>query len=564
VDELGIGQAMPDVAMNGGTGQVWASPDYRVEWNAHSPGTAVDSSCVYGTNNFSCGTNGDECAYSIRCGGVNEELHLVSAINGNTITFDSPLTLSYRTANTAQVHVYSPSTIVQQAGIENLTMWGGDQGNLTFGACVYCWNKNIESYQWLNQGGIYFGRAAFRDQADTCWVHNAAWPVNGGGGYAINLTFGASEEYITNCVSMLANKVIVMRASGAGSVVAYNYMDDGYINGNSGWVETGLNCSHLVGSHHALFEGNQSFNIDSDFTHGASPYCTYFRNYITGIRETFTGLDGVVRNDSAGCCGPQRALASHPYTYWTSFIGNIAGTPGVTTAGHGWVYSDNGTGNGNSGASSILKLGWNDFNLNTSQGGPSQPDNVANTIYPATPSGVTASGCLADADPCTTIVDGNYDYQTNSIHWASNDIAHTLPNSFYLTGTPSFFGSSTWPPVDPINATVYNIPAHARWEECQPSPTAACVLAPGFMTLTVTPASPSISSGAALGSTVATLSVTWSDGHPFSGTFGFAAPNFDDGGTFAISGSNVIVKPGGTGVARDGGTIQNITVTATE
>jgi hypothetical protein len=56
--------------------------------------------------------------------------------------------------------------------------------------------------------------------------------------------------------------------SGAGSVVAYNYMDDGYVNGSDGWVEIRLKGSHMVGGHHILFEGNQSFNIDSDQTHG--------------------------------------------------------------------------------------------------------------------------------------------------------------------------------------------------------------------------------------------------------------------------------------------------------
>jgi hypothetical protein len=44
-----------------------------------------------------------------------------------------------------------------------------------------------------------------------------------------------------NGVSTFANKVMVVRA-GAGSVVAYNYMDGGYINGQDRWVEVGLNA----------------------------------------------------------------------------------------------------------------------------------------------------------------------------------------------------------------------------------------------------------------------------------------------------------------------------------
>jgi len=472
IDELGIGQAMPDCCFNGGTGEVWAAPDYRVEWNQHNPQVNFfDSACngFSNNNNFSCGTNGDECAYSIRCGGVNEELHLVTAVNGTTITFDSPLTLSYRTANTAQAHVYSPASIVRYAGVEQLTMTGGDQGNLLFTGCVYCWAKSVESTIWLNGGGFAFYAGAFRDQLDTFWVHNAAWPVSGGGGYAINLTFGTSEDYIVNGISMLANKVIVSRASGAGTVIAYNYMDDGYINGQDTWIEVGLNCSHLVGSHDCLFEGNYSFNTDSDFTHGNSTHNTFFRNYATGFRAPFTALDGTHIDDTTGCCGPQRAVSDHGYGYWDSFIGNIAGMPGHMS---GWNYRC-AAGNANSGcAPAVFSLGWND----TSVAG-SLADGSMAVSYPTQPSStITGPGCLSTGTNCAPIVDGNYDFLTNAIQWASNDTSHVLPPSFYLGGKPAFFTgqSSIWPPVDPINGVVHNIPAQARWAACQP-PSASCM-----------------------------------------------------------------------------------------
>jgi hypothetical protein len=85
--------------------------------------------------------------------------------------------------------------------------------------------------------------------------HEPVWPVPGGGGYNISLAGGSSEILIWNGISVLANKVMVARASGAGSVVAYNYMDMGFISGTDGWQEIGLNGSHYVGSHHTLFEG---------------------------------------------------------------------------------------------------------------------------------------------------------------------------------------------------------------------------------------------------------------------------------------------------------------------
>ena len=100
---------------------------------------------------------------------------------------------------------------------------------------------------------------------------------------------GSSEALIENGISVQANKVMVARSSGAGSVVAYNYMDDGYHQrARRYWQEIGLNGSHMVGSHHMLFEGNYGFNMDSDTTHGNSIYHTFFRNYATGYRGRFT------------------------------------------------------------------------------------------------------------------------------------------------------------------------------------------------------------------------------------------------------------------------------------
>ena len=49
-------------------------------------------------------------------------------------------------------------------------------------------------------------------------------------------------------------------------MIAYNYMDMSYINTLGSWIEAGLNASHMVGSHHVLFEGNYGHNAESDNT----------------------------------------------------------------------------------------------------------------------------------------------------------------------------------------------------------------------------------------------------------------------------------------------------------
>jgi hypothetical protein len=267
------------------------------------------------------------------------------------------------------------------------------------------------------------------------------WPVPGGGGYAISFAFGSSEALIENSISVLANKVMVARASGAGSVIAYNYMDDGFISGSDGWVEIGLNGSHLVGAHHILFEGNWGFNADSDQTHGNSIYHTFFRNWLTGYRATFTDyLNNQVVNDMAGCCSPSRAAGAHAYAYWFSFLGDVLGTAGHTG---GWTYNCI-SGPNSIPSDCIWELGWVDI---APQG---YDPNVASSA----------------------IQDGNYDYLTGTIHWASSDTAHTLPDSLYLSGKPAFFNSGsgyTWPWVNPTGSPqVFINPAKARFDAGTP------------------------------------------------------------------------------------------------
>jgi len=91
--------------------------------------------------------------------------------------------------------------------------------------------------------------------------------------------------------------------------------------------------------------------------------------------------------------------------------------------------------------------------------------------------------------------------------------------------------------------------------------------APGqspVLSLSVQPPNPSITSTAPSGTAVATIVATWSDGSPFTGTFGFAQPYSNDGGVFALVGNKLIINPSGPGVGGLAGTVQNATVVATQ
>ena len=148
---------------------------------------------------------------------------------------------------------------------------------------------------------------------------------------------------------MQASKVMVSRSAGAGSVVGYNYMDDAHILSAPLWQEVVINASHMVGSHHVLFEGNESFNYDADNTHGSAIYHTVFRNHLSGFRRDYVD-DPVSGNARAGGLGFG--------AWWHSFIGNVMGTEGRMSA---WEYEDPGTRPGPwpwQGGSFIWRLGY--------------------------------------------------------------------------------------------------------------------------------------------------------------------------------------------------------------
>jgi len=430
LDETSGAGWQPDVE---GLGQIWASPDYRVVWQKHNPSQQYIDDFAADEYPYQQGTAG--CWFS-NCDRPTAEMHRIAAVSGNTITFDSPATISYRVTHNAQLYYYQ-TPLTEQAGLEQMTVEHGDDDNIEFSWCANCWASNVESTLWLGAG--FSISNCFRVELNAFYAHKPVWPVPGGGGYNISLANGSSEILIWNGISVLGNKVMVGRSSGAGSVTAYNYMDMGFIGGNGAWQEAGLNNSHMVGSHHMLFEGNYAFNTDSDQTHGNAIYNTFFRNYTTGFRAKFKDyLANTVVNDlhQQSTNGPLRTASAHAYSYWNNFVGNVFGVPRRMD---GFIYGDEILSNGDW-PPQILMMGWAD-----------QP----NQVY----------------DPnviATNLVDGNYDYKTRSVHWAGSK--HKLPDSLFLTEAPAFFAGFAWPWVDSTGPTkVATLPAKARYDAGAPS-----------------------------------------------------------------------------------------------
>jgi len=458
LDELSGASYQPDRGNPGvPAARVWAASDYRVQWMKHNSSSPAQGGDDFGTNEYPTDSGGAGCYFNTgeapggteRCDRTTSEIKKIAAINGTTITFDSPITISYRVANTAQLSYYQ-MPFTSMAGIEDLTFDGGNEGSLWFNTAQYSWAYNVECRHW--EGDCIEMNGSFRVEVRRAYVHDCSYPQPGGSGYGMGLSAGSSETLVWDSIVVIVDKDYVSQQAGAGSVVAYNFMDQAFIccnntnpaDGNDGWVENGLNNAHYPGSHHALFEGNLTHQMGEDDTHGNAIYNTYLRNWSQGIRlpTWVNAYDGATIDDlnasPQGTPFPRTPAQTQLYTYYESFIANVLGYPGYSTAAHGWTYLTT------NGGPSIFALGEG------FQSGNNGPDVVA--------------GFDTNGQGGTTIAHGNYDYLQNTVTWDTNISDHSIPSSFFLTGAPPFFGASgtnctyPWPWVTPTGSSQVQAP----------------------------------------------------------------------------------------------------------
>jgi hypothetical protein len=406
----------------------------------------------------------------------------VSAVNGSTITFDTPFRHTLSVANQAQLTRFSTPSPTG-VGVEEIALMGGmgGWGNLTMTRCSYCWVEHVESY--YAKGPSIWVMGSYRSEIRDSYIHESPLPEPGGGGYLLAIDYGSADILVENNIISNGNKVIVMRASGGGNVIAYNYMDDAWGETYPDEMEAGLNAGHYTTPHMELLEGNYAFGYKGDTAWGNSIDITVFRNQFSAKRAaagwlaTYTVSDGtgglIPYADYGGTTGRnavdvQAAPPGSPGTLRNNFIGNILGYQGQTllpqytngnwadAAQAGWAFETL----GNFPAAGIVSM-WVFGSYQT-------PPNSAWTWN--------------SNSYQTHIRDGNWDWYTRTQTWLglggtqANPLGtpKPIPNSLYLKSAPAFFsvnsyGANTWPWVDPSTGTTYKLPAKARFDAGTPN-----------------------------------------------------------------------------------------------
>jgi len=186
LDERSGAAWQPTSAGFPGGAKVWQGD--RVAWNMHLPVQQWQDNCgksnSSGPYDTTPGVLPAAMSWFSRTDRPINEIKEIASVSGNTITFTSPLTISYRTSHQAQLTRYTltgnarNSIHMTNAGVEDLSLYGGADGGLRFECAAYCWANNIEVTQWLGEGIAI--NNSFRVEVRDSIIHEGSWHVPGG------------------------------------------------------------------------------------------------------------------------------------------------------------------------------------------------------------------------------------------------------------------------------------------------------------------------------------------------------------------------------------------------
>jgi len=471
-----------------------------------SAGPQTEGGDYLGKGECSCNHfwyNGDSCWRSTSCeapaANLNQALLMarplgqvmeVASVSGNTITFTTKFHMPYRASHKARITRFGWNDLstpvglpVRGVGLEAFTVQNGgggdDAGPLAFTVASHSWMKNIEVENSYAVNVLLKG--TFQCEVRDSYIHQTTTPDPGGAGYGYGVDSYSADNLLENNISWGFNKVMVMRDSGGGNVIGYNYMTDGYGRGYATEVEVGINASHATTPQHELFEGNESQNFGSDTTWGNSIYITTLRNHLTGLRIAKAGLVGPFSGASYIVDQSNRRMAEVNLGDLSfSFIGNVLGCSVANTCA-----------NASPPDTACLCA---EANATMGPSGTQNTTNQTGFVYePSTPNDSLVSvwqfeyadaynygnGTLSFSTTPTILRMGNWDYVNNAQMWPGMggigtpnkppSPLPTIPNSFYTSTKPAFFGSNPWPWVDPTTGKTYVLPARSRFDSGTPN-----------------------------------------------------------------------------------------------
>jgi hypothetical protein len=417
-------------------------------------GSPCSGSAVDNGNYFNCGdaynaSNGTGCSFNAANGGAARphrfESEIVQATGCSpscgssgqtTVTITPPLQHpNWAAGSTPQAWLIQPARYV---GVRNLSVDGTGTratAGLSFYNDVDYWARNV-AVKNAESIGIYADQDAHGDISSN-YVYNPGQGNVGNDPSGINYT--GSNNLIANNIVQNAHTCIFGNGPVNGNVIAYNYNTNTFT--GDGFLFGCIWDGHSNGADYNLFEGNVAPQVLQDQTHGTHLMETWYRNFLTGWESCANGNCGSSTAKNADVV----AVEAMSYNRYNNLVGNVLGTPGVTTSGY-QSSTDEYVTSGTTGYAYVVGSG--------NQTAP--PDTVGGPI-PLDP--VVAKTMMRwgnwDANNASTQWDvaevpSGISVYPNSIPSSTCTSGSACPPSFFFSGRPAWWSSSIpFPAVGP-------------------------------------------------------------------------------------------------------------------
>jgi hypothetical protein len=367
----------------------------------------------------------------------------VTAINGSTVTIAAPGLYTDHWSSSKNPVAYWWSNATVNAGLENMTInstvSGGTWAGLIFYESGDCWISGVALHV---NNGTRTGFLIHMSRNST--IQNNWLDQMSGGGFSSTTSYGivpyaSTGSLIQNNVLHNVESPILTQAGNGGDVYGFNY-SPGVCSPTTGC--TGLIQGHDGGSDMVLFEGNIGPMIRQDTYHGTEPFWTMFRNRLTGTEQQ---------------TATEPTLDLRSYGRYFNVVGNVLGTSGTTTV---YECQNSASSNCDRYGPSVFRIGYPGENATTG---------TETNVAPDPQVGITLMRW------------GNYDTVNNAVRWVSTEVpsglssyanpvpsTQTLPNSFYLSGQPSWWatpwGTPPWPAIGPdvTGGSITGVGGHAN------------------------------------------------------------------------------------------------------
>jgi len=386
-------------------------------------GDSSSSNPAYKCSDDLGGTGG--ASGSQRTGRNQMQIVTVTAIAGNLVTF-SPGLYMPNWAAAKNPGAWWATSPVYRDGIENLSMdhsLSNAQAGTIFFNCLACWVSGIRdvnsdrSHVWLLASPRGVVRASYFYGAKNAQSQS----------YGIE-AYSSSDSLFENNIFQHVTSPQVVNGACSGCVISYNYSIDDFETVSPTLLYNSLTLN-AAGTDNILAEGNVGASYRADLYHGTHNLNTVFRNEFNGWELGKT--DGLL------------PVFLDPYARYFNVIGNVLGKSGIQTT----------------------------YEVNPSVGSP-----PAIYMIGTGTASVALSGDLLSVSSLMRW--GNYDTLNSAVRWNASEVpsglsqyanpvptSHNLPASFYLSGSPLWWGSMQWPAVGPdVTGYSYGNPAELCYD----------------------------------------------------------------------------------------------------